>query len=198
VDGQRQDDEWLQLAMAMSASMDDAGEGAPAVTTVGDYGWVPTSQQQQQPPHGAPVQQQQQQHSAPIHLASRTTRPPLADTTNADHTPAGHLAPHLKQHQQQHSAPIRQQQNIAPVQPLPPPPLRPQPPQIPVSALAQAKARASGLATAAAAARYSVEAGGSTTAAAAAARPPPMWAAAGHGGRDAPLPPGVLSWFVDT
>ena len=41
-DAERHDDDWLRLAMAMSASMADA-ENARVMATSGDYGWMPAS-----------------------------------------------------------------------------------------------------------------------------------------------------------
>ncbi|ACO66738.1 predicted protein [Micromonas commoda] len=83
-DAERHDDDWLRLAIAMSASMADA-ENARVMATSGDYGWMPAPSGEE----GADRVGRLVEHrtaTKPSNDAAPTqsrSKPPLADSTNA-------------------------------------------------------------------------------------------------------------------
>ena len=84
-DAERHDDDWLRLAIAMSASMADA-ENARVMATSGDYGWMPAPSGQE----GADRAGRLVEHRAATKSSngaapreSRSNKTPLADSTNA-------------------------------------------------------------------------------------------------------------------
>ena len=84
-DAERHDDDWLRLAMAMSASLADA-ENARVMATSGDYGWMTAPSGEE----GADRAGRLVEHRAATKSSngaapreSRSNKTPLADSTNA-------------------------------------------------------------------------------------------------------------------
>ena len=85
-DAERHDDDWLRLAMAMSASLADA-ENARVMATSGDYGWMPAPSGEE----GADRAGRLVEHRAATKSSNGAakssnesrSKTPLADSTNA-------------------------------------------------------------------------------------------------------------------
>ena len=216
-DAAAHDDEWLRLALALSASMDEAP--APAMTTSGDYGWIPvptaetttvtiTSPAAPAPTSVAPGEVVPLPPAAAAAADLPPRRDELWDRRDEHADQNGEVEPvegrermgdapdreeedeekkkERSREQHEHSRGFTQSSSFS-------------------SELAAARARAATgcvaatVATDAAATgngTYSIENVFDLTPRARRRAAAPLWSAAGHGGKDVPLPSGVLSRYA--
>ena len=164
-DAEAHDDEWLRLAMAMSASMEDTPN--VVITTAGDFGWIPMRDTDTPAPRAAtadhisgpsPPDEASSLMLAGVAGAAEPIvglRAPLGDRTNAGAVDARIASKSAEVPSAAHQAKDQSRDES-----------RKERDRVGVMAMARRSAGAS------------------------------LWKAAGHGGKDAPLPPSVLSRFM--
>ena len=85
-DAERHDDDWLRLAIAMSASMADA-ENARVMATSGDYGWMPAPSGEEDADRAGRLAEHRAATKSSNGAAKSSnesrSKTPLADSTNA-------------------------------------------------------------------------------------------------------------------